>query len=677
MSGRRPQSERYDDRASARPGRRRRPSPPTARSEGRLALDTEFVWERTYSPVPCLLQLATVAAARGARPARGRRRRPDRRARRRPGRAARHARAGGRPAAVRDALRRARHQRVRHAARGRASSATASRWPTTGSSSARSASRSTHNETFSDWSRRPLTEAQIAYAADDVRYLFDARRRAARAQLDEMGRRSWAEDEIARRYGPAATIEPDPQRAYLKVARRGRLSGRQLAALRAVAAWREEEARTRDLPPGWVLKDPSVVEVARRNPPDAAALGRLRGLGSLSAPAAQRLLDALAGAADAEPRAGPPASCPRASRAASPPPRRSAPCSCARAAREPHIAPELVATRAELESFVEAMANGQDEHALLVGLAARAGGRRAPRARAGERRARARSAGAVRAHDARCRRANSEAARGAARPLVLSSRGAARVGVCATCRDVVDRSRPSPPPNLRSTGRGCRASIATVLISVAVSRAARPRDRPRGPRRRRRRGPPLPGERLQRRRLDGLGQLLVRGPLRRRQLQPALLPAGRDASAWSRSRCSPTTASAGLFAVIVMHQWGRPARWSALLFALSAPALLAAGQYPFALGTAFSLLALLAAQRDRPWLLVGGRARDGALEPARVRVPRRHARRPAARRRPGEHAAQRERGAAALRDPAHARRPRSRSTRRSRAAGRSRIRRPT
>ena len=64
------------------------------------------------------------------------------------------------------------------------------------------------------------------------------------------------------------------------------------------------------------------------------------------------------------------------------------------------------------------------------------------------------------------------------------------------------------------------------------------------------------------------------------------------------------TASAGLFAVIVMHQWGRPARWSALLFALSAPALLAAGQYPFALGTAFSLLALLAAQRDRPWLLV-------------------------------------------------------------------------
>ena len=180
------------------------------------------------------------------------------------------------------------------------SSATASRWRTTVSWNAALSVTLTHNETFSDWSRRPLTEAQIAYAADDVRYLFGLAD-ALVARLEDMGRRPWAEDEIARRYGPAATIEPDPQRAYLKVARRGRLSGRQLSALRAVAAWREEEARSRDLPPGWVLKDPSVVEVARRNPADAAALGRLRGLGNLSSSASQRLLDALARAADSEP----------------------------------------------------------------------------------------------------------------------------------------------------------------------------------------------------------------------------------------------------------------------------------------------------------------------------------------------------------------------------------------
>ena len=223
----------------------------------------------------------------------------------------------------------------------------------------------THNETFSDWSRRPLTEAQIQYAADDVRYLF-AVADALLAKLDSMGRRSWAEDEITRRYGPEATIEPDPQRAYLKVARRGRLSGRQLASLRAVAAWREEEARTRDLPPGWVLKDPSVVEVARRSPQDAAALGRLRGLGNLSASAAQRLLEALARAADAE--------APRAARELPPGLARRVAAASALGAvlvrarcEGADIAPELVATRAELESFVEALANGQEEHALLSG----------------------------------------------------------------------------------------------------------------------------------------------------------------------------------------------------------------------------------------------------------------------------------------------------------------------
>jgi ribonuclease D len=222
-----------------------------------------------------------------------------------------------------------------------------------------------HNETFSDWSRRPLTETQIAYAADDVRYLF-ALADALGEKLDGMGRRSWAEDEIARRYGPEATIEPDPQRAYLKVSRRGRLSGRQLSALRAVAAWREEEARARDLPPGWVLKDPSVVEVARRNPADAAALGRLRGLGSVSGAAGQRLLDALARAATAEPPAAarelPPGLARRVAAAS------ALGAVLVRALCEGNqIAPELVATRAELESFVEAMAAGLDEHQLLTG----------------------------------------------------------------------------------------------------------------------------------------------------------------------------------------------------------------------------------------------------------------------------------------------------------------------
>jgi ribonuclease D len=115
-----------------------------------------------------------------------------------------------------------------------------------------------------------------------------------------------------------------------------------------------------------VLKDPSVVEVARRNPQDAAALGRLRGLGNVSSAAGQRLLDALARSAGDEP--------PRAARELPPGLARRVAAASALGAvlvrarcEGAHIAPELVATRAELESFVEAMASGQEEHALLAG----------------------------------------------------------------------------------------------------------------------------------------------------------------------------------------------------------------------------------------------------------------------------------------------------------------------
>ena len=335
-----------------------------ARSEGRLALDTEFVWERTYSPVPCLLQLATADRLAVLDPLEDVDVGPIAELVGDPGvQLVMHAPAG-------DLLLFATRYGVR--ATNVFDTQLAAGFVGHGISMAydRLVERVagvtlTHNETFSDWSRRPLTEAQIAYASDDVRYLF-AVADALVGKLDEMGRRSWAEDEITRRYGPEATIEPDPQRAYLKVARRGRLSGRQLAALRAVAAWREEEARMRDLPPGWVLKDPSVVEVARRNPQDVAALGRLRGLGNLSASAGQRLLDALARAADSEP--------PRAARELPPGLARRVAAASALGAvlvrarcEGAHIAPELVATRAELESFVEAMASGQEEHALLAG----------------------------------------------------------------------------------------------------------------------------------------------------------------------------------------------------------------------------------------------------------------------------------------------------------------------
>ena len=86
----------------------------------------------------------------------------------------------------------------------------------------------------------------------------------------------------------------------MKIARRGRLSPRQTAVLAEVAAWREREARRRDLPPGWLVKDPSIVEIARAQPADSAALRRVRGVGTLGSAEAS-LLEAVRAGKEAPP----------------------------------------------------------------------------------------------------------------------------------------------------------------------------------------------------------------------------------------------------------------------------------------------------------------------------------------------------------------------------------------
>ena len=84
--------------------------------------------------------------------------------------------------------------------------------------------------------------------------------------------------------------------------RRGRLSPRQLAVLRELAAWREVEARRRDLPASWVVKDPTLVEVARVGPTTADALARIRGAATGLKPRdIEAILAAVAAAVDAEP----------------------------------------------------------------------------------------------------------------------------------------------------------------------------------------------------------------------------------------------------------------------------------------------------------------------------------------------------------------------------------------
>ncbi len=132
------------------------------------------------------------------------------------------------------------------------------------------------SDTYSDWSRRPLTPAQVEYAVADVTYLPEMYRRLS-DRLRSEGRMEWLEADLAALSDPA-TYEVVPEMQFMRIKRASSLSRRHLAVLREVAAWREREAQRRDLPRRWVVSDETLVEVARRQPRDAASLVEVRGM---------------------------------------------------------------------------------------------------------------------------------------------------------------------------------------------------------------------------------------------------------------------------------------------------------------------------------------------------------------------------------------------------------------
>jgi len=128
---------------------------------------------------------------------------------------------------------------------------------------------------FTDWSYRPLTERQLAYALDDVihlRTVYDK----IKDQLARTGREHWLETDMAVLSDPAI-YRLDPGDAWRRLKLRNP-KPRTLAALKAIAAWRETEAQKRDLPRGRILRDEAVIELASHLPTSAAQLGRTRGL---------------------------------------------------------------------------------------------------------------------------------------------------------------------------------------------------------------------------------------------------------------------------------------------------------------------------------------------------------------------------------------------------------------
>jgi ribonuclease D len=128
---------------------------------------------------------------------------------------------------------------------------------------------------FTDWSRRPLSEAQLTYALSDVTHLIKVYE-ALEAQLQENGRHGWLDEEMAVLTSPD-TYRAEPERAWRRLAGRMR-KAKEIAVLMEVAAWREREAQSRDVPRGRVLKDEAVIDVAVSAPQSVEALGRLRSI---------------------------------------------------------------------------------------------------------------------------------------------------------------------------------------------------------------------------------------------------------------------------------------------------------------------------------------------------------------------------------------------------------------
>ena len=146
---------------------------------------------------------------------------------------------------------------------------------------------------FTDWSLRPLTDKQMTYALGDVTYLRPVYE-ALRARIDADGRAAWLDEELAVLTDPNS-YRIEPSTAWLRLKPRS-TDRRYLAVLQAIAAWREEEAVSRDVPRNRVLRDESMGEIAMQRPRDAAVLKRIRGLSRsfASGKHATALIDAVA-----------------------------------------------------------------------------------------------------------------------------------------------------------------------------------------------------------------------------------------------------------------------------------------------------------------------------------------------------------------------------------------------
>ncbi len=220
-------------------------------------------------------------------------------------------------------------------------------------------------ETRTDWLKRPLSERQTTYALDDVRYLPQLRDELL-SRARALGHDTWLDEDLTLYDEPAQYEEREPWSQFERIKGAGRLSSRRLAVLRRLAAWRESEARERDVPRDHVVADRSLLALSVRCPRNSAELEGVEGLPRAALARYGTLIPKLVTEGMCTPRRERPKT----------PSRRRRPNVKSivdkalgrlrtRSAHE-RIDPGLVATRAELTSLAHAGASATAEHHRIL-----------------------------------------------------------------------------------------------------------------------------------------------------------------------------------------------------------------------------------------------------------------------------------------------------------------------
>jgi len=149
------------------------------------------------------------------------------------------------------------------------------------------------DESFSDWSQRPLTTEQMNYAINDVHYLPYIYRTIVQ-ELEENGRLHWLDDDFAA-MGDESLYAVDSREVWKKLKSATSLKGQQLAIAREVCSWRELTAQRRNTPRKWILPDELIIEICRRAPASVPDLLKIRGMKNhMNSQSADQVLEAVA-----------------------------------------------------------------------------------------------------------------------------------------------------------------------------------------------------------------------------------------------------------------------------------------------------------------------------------------------------------------------------------------------